>query len=153
MQLGYAHTKARIPEGNATVSHLLLHRHAWKMKGNYQTKEITLANLRKTEAEIDAALATLHHVKPQCADADVVIEELHQAANLAKHSLHLGIDRMQVKSYQTLDISLEKRKKLAHELQKLIDNHKRIWVIRNRPGGLQDSAGRLQEIHDYSLSK
>ena len=83
----------------------------------------------------------------------MVIEELNQAANLAKHSLHLGIDRMQVKSYQTLDISLEKRKKLAHELQKLIDNHKRIWVIRNRPGGLQDSAGRLQEIHDYYLSK
>lgn len=153
LKLGNAYEKAKIPEGNANVFHLLLHRHAWKMKGNYQTKEITLANLRKTEAEIDDALAILHHAKPQCADAEVVIEELHQAANLAKHSLHLGIDRMQVKSYQTLDIPLEKRKKLAHELQKLIDNHKRIWVIRNRPGGLQDSAGRLQEIHDYYLSK
>ena len=57
LKLGNAYEKAKIPDGNANVFHLLLHRHAWKMKGNYQTKEITLANLRKTEAEIDDALS------------------------------------------------------------------------------------------------
>ena len=153
MKLGDAYTKAKIPEGVANVFHLLLRRHAWKMKGNYQTKEITLSNLQATEREINAALEILNQGEPQCADRQIVMDELHQAANLALHSLHLGMARMQVKGYQTKDIPYEKRKKLAHELQKLIDNHKKLWIIRNRPGGLDDSAQRMQEIHDYYLSK
>lgn len=153
MKLGNAYEKAKIPEGVANIFHVLLNRHAWKMKNQYQTKEITLTNLRNTEAEIDSALKILHDAKPQCSDSKIVIEEIEQACNLAKHSLHLGIERMQVKSYETLDIPLAKRQKLAHELQKIIDNHKKLWIIRNRPGGLQDSAGRMQKIHDYYLGK
>lgn len=153
MRLGNAYEKAKIPEGVANIFHVLLNRYAWKMKNQYQTKEITVANLRKTEAEIDSALQILKHARPECADANIVLAEIEQAADLAKHALHLGIERMQVKSYQTLDIPMDKRKKLARELQQIIDNHKRLWVKRNRPGGLQESAGRMQKIHDYYLGK
>ena len=153
MRLGNAYEKAKISEGNANVFHLLLTRYAWTMKGNYQTKDLTITNLRNTEAEIDAALKVLEDANPQCADADIVIAEIEQAAALAKHAVHLGIERLQVKSRQTLDISHEKRKKLAHELQKIIDNHKKLWIVRNRPGGLQESAGRMQNLHDYYLGK
>lgn len=153
MRLGNAYEKAKISEGNANVFHLLLTRYAWTMKGNYQTKDLTITNLRNTEAEIDAALKVLEDANPQCADADIVIAEIEQAAALAKHAVHLGIERLQVKSRQTLDISHEKRRKLAHELQKIIDNHKKLWIIRNRPGGLQESAGRMQNLHDYYLGK
>lgn len=153
MELGNAYEKAKIPEGVANIFHVLLNRYAWKMKNQYQTKEITVANLRKTEAAIDSALKILHKAEPQCADSKIVIDEIEQACSLAKHSLHLGIERMQVKSYQTADIPMAKRQKLAHELQKIIDNHKKLWIIRNRPGGLQDSAGRMQKIHDFYLGK
>ncbi|MCQ2263292.1 MAG: family 20 glycosylhydrolase [Bacteroidales bacterium] len=153
MRLGNAYEKAKIPEGVANIFHVLLNRYAWKMKNQYQTKEITVANLRKTEAEIDSALQILKHARPECADANIVLAEIEQATDLAKHALHLGIERMQVKSYQTLDIPMDKRKKLARELQQIIDNHKRLWVKRNRPGGLQESAGRMQKIHDYYLGK
>lgn len=153
IRLGNAYEKAKIPEGVANIFHVLLNRYAWKMKNQYQTKEITVANLRKTEAEIDSALQILKHARPECADANIVLAEIEQATDLAKHALHLGIERMQVKSYQTLDIPMDKRKKLARELQQIIDNHKRLWVKRNRPGGLQESAGRMQKIHDYYLGK
>lgn len=153
MKLGNAYEKAKISEGVANVFHLLLTRYAWKMKNQYQTKDITVSNLRKTEAEIDSALRILDLARPQCADADIVLAEIRQACSLAKHGIHLGEARLQVKSYQTLDIPLAKRKNLAAELQKIIDNHKRLWIIRNRPGGLQDSAGRMQKIHDYYLGK
>ena len=118
MQLGIAYEKAKIPEGVANIFHVLLNRYAWKMKNQYQTKEITVANLRKTEAAIDSALNILHKAEPQCADSKIVIDEIEQACSLAKHSLHLGIERMQVKSYQTADIPLAKRQKLSSSSEK-----------------------------------
>lgn len=95
----------------------------------------------------------LHHAKPQCHDAKIVIEELEQASNLAKHGIHLGIARLNVKGNDTKDIPWAKRQELAHELKPLIERHKQLWIVRNRKGGLEESAGRLQEIYDYYLGK
>ena len=153
MKLSYAHTYAKIPEGVANAFHLMLHRYPWKMKNNYQTKELTIPNLRRCETEIKDALALLKEAKPQCDDHKIVIAELEQACDLALHGVKLGIARLQVKDYQTLSIPYEKRKALANDLEKIIKNHKKLWVVRNRPGGLRESAGRMEELHDYYLQK
>ena len=152
LKLGDAYEVAKMPEGVANVFHLILNRHAWKWNTNYQTKTLTIENLQKTEAAIDEAMAIFLKGKPQCEDAEIVIEEIIQASNLAKHSVHFGIERLKVADRQTKSIPLEKRKALAAELKPLIENHKKIWVKRNRPGGLDDSAGRMQKIYDYYLN-
>ncbi len=153
IKLGFAHTYAKIPEGVANAFHLMMHRYPWKMKYNYQTKELTIPNLKRCETEIDSALAILDKANPQCADHTIVMAELRQACALAKHSIHLGIERLSVSDYETLSIPYEKRKELARELEKVIHGHKKLWVVRNRPGGLHESAGRMEKLRDYYLQK
>lgn len=151
LALGEAHTATRIPEGVANAFHLMLHRYAWTMKGNYQTKEMKIIPLQNAENKIDSALVLLGDAQPHCDDARIVIDELRQAANLAKFSIHLGIARLNVKSNDTKDIDKEKRQQLATELKGLIEKQKRLWIVRNREGGLDESVGRLQEIYDYLI--
>jgi hypothetical protein len=135
----------------ANAFHLMLHRYKWTMKGNYQTREMKITPLRNAEKIIDSAVVMLHHAKPQCHDAKIVIEELEQASHLAKHGIHLGIARLSVKGNDTKSIPIAKRQELAKELKPLIERHKKLWIVRNREGGLEESAGRLQEIYDYYI--
>lgn len=153
LMLGDAYELAKMPEGVANVFHLILRRHAWKWNNNYQTKTLTTTNLKATEAAIDSALLVLEQAHPQCADAEIVLAELHQAAALAKHSIHLGLARLATADHQTKSIPYAKRQELANELKPLIANHKKLWVVRNRPGGLDDSAERMQDIYDYYIGK
>jgi hypothetical protein len=44
------------------------------------------------------------------------------------------------------NISAEKKAELEKELKPLIDQHKKLWVVRNRPGGLDDSAGKMENL-------
>ncbi|MEG2070800.1 MAG: family 20 glycosylhydrolase, partial [Bacteroidales bacterium] len=151
MKLGDAYLLAKIPEGVANVFHLMLHRYKWTMQGNYQTKEIKMPNLQNTENEIKEALLILDKAKPDCDDADIVLAEIRQAANLALHSLHLGIARLNTVDMETKSIPVEVKMELAKELLPLIENHKKLWLKRDRYGGLEDSAGKLQEIYDYYM--
>ena len=36
-------------------------------------------------------------------------------------------------------------------LKPLIDQHKKLWVFRNRKGGLDDSASKLEEVYQYYI--
>lgn len=150
--LGQAHEVAQIPEGVANAFHLMLHRYPWTIKGNYQTRELKIEPLQQSEKIIDSALTILSHSHPKCSDAKIISDELTLAANLAKHGIHLGIARLSVKSNNTKDIPLEIRQELAAELKPLIERHKRLWIVRNREGGLSESAEKLQNIYDYYLT-
>ena len=39
-----------------------------------------------------------------------------------------------------------RRQQLAAELEPIIDAHRRLWLARNRPGGLPDSVAWLEHL-------
>jgi hypothetical protein len=43
-------------------------------------------------------------------------------------------------------IEAVERQRLARELDPLIDEHRRLWLARNRPGGLDESASWLERV-------
>jgi hypothetical protein len=47
-----------------------------------------------------------------------------------------------------IDRSAENVAGLREDLTRLIDEHRRLWLARNRSGGLEDSVGRLSERRD-----
>lgn len=146
LQLGNAYLDTKIPKGNANAFHLLLRRHLWTMQGNYQTKELTIENLETARQTILNALMVLENGKPTSSDASFIGPELNQAAALAMHAIDLGIARLGTEDQQTKSIPLEKRQELKRELLVLIEQHKELWLMRNRPGGLSDSAAKLEDI-------
>ena len=149
IKLGNAYLKTNIPNGNANAFHLMLYRYKWTLDGFYQTKELNIEGLQNAEIEINEALEILTEAKPQSADSVIIIAEINQAANLAIHSIHLGIARIYAKDNATENIPLEIKADLRIELTALIAKHRELWIIRNRIGGLDDSAGKLENLLEY----
>ena len=149
LKLGDAYLKAGIPNGNANAFHLMLRRYKWTMNGNFQTKKLTIAELNAAKQEIKDALEILAKGNPLCRNEAILKQELVQAANLAIHGVHLGIARLQAPELSTANINAATKLQLIEELEPLIARHKELWTIRNRPGGLDDSAQKLQVILDY----
>lgn len=149
LTLGDAYLKADIPAGNANAFHLMLRRFKWTMQGQYQTRHLNENGLLAAEKEIDRGLEILEKAAPSSYDAEIIIRELKQAAELARIGIKLGIARLNAKDKSTANIPAKKRKELADELEKLIESHKEIWIVRNREGGLKDSAGKLEDLMEY----
>ena len=123
-----------------------MYRYKWTIDGFYQTKELSIEGLENAKNEIKAALNILELAEPQCNDSTIVINELKQAANLALHSVNLGIARLKAKDKAIGNIPAEVKTELYNELKPLIKNHRDLWIIRNREGGLNDSAGKLEKL-------
>lgn len=149
LTLGNAYLKANIPAGNANAFHLMLRRFAWTMQGQYQTKHLSKKGLLDAKAEIQKGLAIIEEAAPTSYDADIIIEELKQASDLALFSIHLGLARLETSDKSTQRISRAKKDELIKELGPIIENHKALWTYRNRIGGLKDSAEKLEDILDY----
>ena len=147
--LGNAYLKAGIPAGNSNAFHLMIRRYKWTMQGQYQTKKLNKAGLLLAEKEIHKGLSILDQAQPQSDDAEIIITETQQAANLALFGIHLGLARLDAADQATKNIPKAKREALATELKGLIENHKKLWVLRNRVGGLQDSSAKLEDVLLY----
>ncbi len=149
LELGDAYLACKIPEGNANAFHLMLRRYKWTMKGHYQTKQLKVANLESTENKIDMALTQLNQAKPLSSDAQIIIKEIKQACTLAKHGIHLGIARLNAPKYETKNIDDQKKQILKNDLEKIIENHKSLWIYRNRIGGLSSSTEKMKDLLNY----
>jgi hypothetical protein len=149
LKLGNAYLKTNIPAGNANAFHLMLRRYKWTMKGQYQTKKLNSSGLKNAEKEINDALGVLALASPHCTDSSIILQEINLAAQLSIHGIHLGEERLNAKGMSTAKIPKAKKQMLYDELNPLIEKHKEIWILRNRAGGLADSAAKLEELLDY----
>lgn len=149
LTLGNAYLKADIPNGNANAFHLMLQRYKWSMSSQYQTKAITKKGLKAAKKEVQKGIKLLHKAQPKSYDAEIILTELEQAAELALFGVQLGLYRLKAKDMATVNISKKPKEKLIKELNSLIENHKEVWLIRNREGGLKDSAEKLENIVDF----
>jgi hexosaminidase len=100
-------------------------------------------SLLETLAAIDSAIAPLNDVNMTRADAGLIKREYLNTARMMRHAVR----RIQLRQ------SLEQenlRQELAADLHEIIAEYRSLWLARNRPGGLTESAGRLEAAYqDY----
>ena len=77
-------------------------------------------------------------------DADVIAAEFRNAEAMLKQACNLG----QRELGQWRQVATES----SAEVQRIIDEHRRLWLARNRPGGLVDSIGRLEKLRNLSVA-
>ncbi|MCO5237950.1 MAG: hypothetical protein M9933_16955 [Chitinophagaceae bacterium] len=75
----------------------------------------------------------------------IIKAEMTLAVNLAKLACKIGIERFRTPGREVSKIPDMRRKKLSKEFEELIQEHKRIWVLRNKPGGLHKSAEAMEK--------
>lgn len=101
--------------------------------------DVDVDGVRAVIAALDAAESDLREAGPSATDGAVVVDELIVAIGLARH----GARRLLVRAGVPSDDAA-----LRAELAGLIDEHRRVWLLRSRPGGLDDSVAHLERTLD-----
>jgi hexosaminidase len=93
------------------------------------------AKLHETIRHIDEVISSLDQTQMMRSDADLIVEELRFTSDMLKHGAH----RLLV----TFDKQAINRADMAAEFTSLIKRYRKLWLARNREGGLDDSVNRL----------
>jgi len=146
--LGNAYRKAGVLVPNASLLALLLLRpdfaplapQSWGEGGELAE------GLERTLEYVDRVMAPLAQARMARPDAELIADEFRNAAALLRHACHLGIACLQTESGKIASIPAERRQALASELEEIAAEYRRLWLSRNRPGGLADSVGRMERL-------
>jgi hexosaminidase len=104
---------------------------------------LTHDTIAKAQNHIEEVMAPISQASMARDDASLIKDEYLNAAALMRHAGHMIQARLDaggaIESAPTAT-----KGRLASELEPLIEEHRRLWMSRNRSGGLNDSAGRLE---------
>lgn len=96
--------------------------------------DVEPATLRRAIEQVNEILSTLSQTEMQLLDGNIIRAELRLASDLMLHS-----------AYRLLHLQGEKDRsaeELATEREELKARQREVWLMRNRPGGLEDSISR-----------
>lgn len=143
--LGNAYKETGVIVGNSSaLFHLLISPEISLTRG--ALAKLTADSLKRTCQSIERAMARLPDARMKRDDAQQVIDEFRNNAAMLRHACRLGIARSDAKGGRIGNIPEETRRDLARELEQIISEYRRLWLVRNRPGGLPDSAGRFERL-------
>ena len=91
-------------------------------------------------AAIDEAMAPITKARMQRPDAALILAEFESTARMLRHACRRG---QLIYGDGETDPATTKQA-LDDDLRDIIYEYERIWLARNRPGGLRESVGRLQ---------
>ncbi|MEI6148968.1 MAG: glycoside hydrolase, partial [bacterium] len=140
--LGNAYLKSGHLMGNSTVLFHLLHKDLkWPIP-----KTVTLRTLGATRDYVESVARRLARARMDRPDATLIADEFAQAARMLGHACARG--RWRLKPAAKAGAA---QGALARAMRVILGEHRRLWRARNRSGGLQDSAGRLEiRLNDYA---
>jgi len=97
---------------------------------------------------IDRAVEPVHRARMPRKDAALILEEFSNTVRLMRHACRRG----QLMFGESAAGSAAARRALDDDLRDAIREYRRLWLARNRPGGLADSAARLEKARaDYGV--
>jgi hypothetical protein len=102
--------------------------------------QLTPAAFEAALAAIDRAIEPLDEARMIRPDAEIITREFTNTARLLRHACR----RAQLALNHGQSGAAPDRRALDQDMQAIIAEYKQLWLARNRPGGLPDSAARLE---------
>jgi hypothetical protein len=110
---------------------------------------VTSATLADAEAHIEGALDRMRGARMDRPDAALILDEFAHNGRMAMTACRMG------RLVLAKDIGATALAGLAPAFEKIVAGHRRVWLARNRPGGLPDSLRvletRLRECRSSAL--
>lgn len=146
VDLGNAYLETGVETDNSNIFfHMLKEAHKPMAKGR-NIKKLKVEKVKHAMAFIEQKLQAINNTSMQCDDAQLVKDEMEQAAKLCLHACQQVLYKMQAKGGSIKNITAPQREELKAELEALIIRHKKLWIKRNRTGGVGDSSEKLRKI-------
>jgi hexosaminidase len=118
----------------------------WPLEKVKSYPGLTAADLKQALAAIDRAVSGLDKARMERPDAMLIVQEYQNTARLLRHACKRGLLALE----KDADRAAALRRELGEDLSHIIREYRRLWLARNRPGGLVDSVGRLRAMRqDY----
>lgn len=146
MNMGTAASLTGLSPHNGTVFHRLLHSTKIPIPEHKPLHGLNAENLMKAETVIAQARGDLEQATPTSIDGKQSIQQICLVADLALHSCKQGLYRLETPNGSIEEVSTERRQELRDELSALIQRHRELWIESNRPGGLEQSADKMEKI-------
>ncbi|MCG8579734.1 MAG: family 20 glycosylhydrolase [Bacteroidales bacterium] len=146
VKLGDAYLKMNAITSNSNIFHQLLKRNRKSIHTDRWLKNVSKQDTEATIKFINEQVSLFNSSHPECNDAEIVFKEFNQAASLALHACHLALAKLETPDGYFSSIPQSKKDELRSELTTLIESHQSIWLLRNREGGLTDSAGKMNTV-------
>lgn len=113
--------------------------------GHSFTRGVTPAELDDVAVRLGDVRGRLARATPARADGEIVVRELENAVDLV--ALLVRDAQLRLAGDGLLgSVPDDARAELADTLQVVADEHREIWLLRNRPGGLADSHAWLDNL-------
>lgn len=108
---------------------------------------LTDAGLVRARAALESLMPRIAAVRSRRPDAELLRDELAFAQQLLVFACDFGRARLQAPASSPVS-SIEPRVRaaLANRLAPLVTEHRRLWLERDRPGGLAESAAWLERV-------
>jgi hypothetical protein len=108
------------------------------------------AALRRTLKAIDRAMRGLERARIDRPDAALIVQEYELTARLLRHACRRGLLALERNPVKAAALC----RALDQDMRQIIRDYSRLWLKRNRPGGLADSVARLEKVRkDYREHK
>jgi len=166
--LGNTYLQPGVVPRNSSVLHNILLR---SPSTEEPISRLSVEGLERTEAYIESTLQQMGGARMGRPGGDLVKEEFANAAGLSIHACHVGEARLKAVGNRVADVPprtlwthhhtdelpvhvseeiaampSQTRRRLADELGPLIEEYRRLWKVRSRPGGLDDSVTRWEAM-------
>jgi hypothetical protein len=112
------------------------------LEGRPGAEVLKREDIERGLAAIDAAMSGLSRAQMDRPDAALIAQEFEQTAHLLRHACRHGLLLLDPDQSGAAEL----RRELDRDLRQIIDEQRRLWLARNRPGGLSDSVARLERV-------
>ncbi len=112
----------------------------------YRNGELKIEGCERALGWIDHTLARLPQVRMKNPESDLIVAELRNDADLFRHAVLLQIELLKTQSLQIKDVPKATRENLACDMLRIIPELQRLWLARNRPGGLEASLNIAESL-------
>ncbi|MGQ9455107.1 MAG: glycoside hydrolase family 20 zincin-like fold domain-containing protein [Armatimonadota bacterium] len=142
-ELANSYTKVQKKVPNSSLPFWLLISTRWKPE--QLLEGVSSEELDAVIECVRDAVRQMRSAKMKRQDAQLIKDEFACGAILVELGCRIG--KMHLASQAGRSVSSE-RKSVASKLEEAIHEYERLWLARNRPGGLPDSVARLQKTLD-----
>lgn len=116
-------------------------------------KGMDTSKIESTIAEIQKILLKIETTQPVAKDGVLIKKELKTAGELAIHSCHLALAKLQTTNGTIEEIDAGTKAELARELNQINADFRENWLKRFRIGGLMDSQSNFNTLMEFYNTK